>query len=311
MEALTTANSLYIDESYEDAVLHYKRALETDSSLFVAASNLAAAYLKLGQYSEALVASQHAISINPESSFGYLRTGLSHFYMGAFQTAVGFFEQAEAKASGSASKWIAKCRAELAKTQLTQLPYTWYQSEDTIFIGVRVKAAGTPQVDIQTQKLIVRATCTSGNEFNLDLSLADTVDVAGSSYQVLSNSIEVKLKKAKVGCWIDICHVDLAKTSRPSYPSSSKVKRDWDKLDREAEAEIKKDKLQGEAALQDLFKQIYSNSDEDTRRAMIKSFQTSGGTVLSTNWQEVAAKDYEGADRPEAPEGQQWADQKE
>ena len=27
--------------------------------------------------------------------------------------------------------------------------------------------------------------------------------------------------------------------------------------------------------------------DEDTRRAMMKSFQTSGGTVLSTNWDEV------------------------
>ena len=34
-------------------------------------------------------------------------------------------------------------------------------------------------------------------------------------------------------------------------------------------------------------------ADEDTRRAMIKSYQTSGGTVLSTNWKEVKEKDYE------------------
>ena len=40
---------------------------------------------------------------------------------------------------------------------------------------------------------------------------------------------------------------------------------------------------------------------------MIKSFQTSGGTVLSTNWNEVKDKDYEGKDRPEAPQGQEWA----
>ncbi len=38
--------------------------------------------------------------------------------------------------------------------------------------------------------------------------------------------------------------------------------------------------------------------------AMVKSFQTSGGTVLSTNWSEVAQADYE-KDR-QAPEGQVW-----
>lgn len=30
--------------------------------------------------------------------------------------------------------------------------------------------------------------------------------------------------------------------------------------------------------------------DEDTRRAMMKSFVESNGTVLSTNWSEVGAK---------------------
>lgn len=52
-----------------------------------------------------------------------------------------------------------------------------------------------------------------------------------------------------------------------------------------------------------LFKQIYDKANPDTRRAMMKSYQTSGGTVLSTNWDEVASKEYDGKDRPSAPDG--------
>ena len=37
---------------------------------------------------------------------------------------------------------------------------------------------------------------------------------------------------------------------------------------------------------------------------MIKSYQTSGGTVLSTNWDEVAKKDYE--KERTAPKGMEW-----
>ncbi len=48
------------------------------------------------------------------------------------------------------------------------------------------------------------------------------------------------------------------------------------------------------------------NADEDTRRAMMKSYQTSGGSVLSTDWKDVRRKDYEGKDRPAPPKGQEW-----
>jgi suppressor of G2 allele of SKP1 len=77
-------------------------------------------------------------------------------------------------------------------------------------------------------------------------------------------------------------------------------------LDKEITKEMANEKPEGDAALNSLFKQIYERSDEATRRAMIKSYQTSGGTVLSTNWDEVKEKDYEGRDRPDAPDGQQW-----
>ena len=81
--------------------------------------------------------------------------------------------------------------------------------------------------------------------------------------------------------------------------------RDWDAIEKDVENEIANETPVGDAAMNQLFQQIYANADDDTKRAMIKSYQTSGGTVLSTNWNEVAQKDYEHQDRI-APDGQEW-----
>ncbi|RRT75619.1 hypothetical protein B296_00021505 [Ensete ventricosum] len=61
------------------------------------------------------------------------------------------------------------------------------------------------------------------------------------------------------------------KSERPSYPSS-KTKVDWDKLEAEVKKEEKDEKLDGDAALNKLFRDIYRDADEDMRRAMMKSF---------------------------------------
>merc|ERR1719277_386520 len=90
--------------------------------------------------------------------------------------------------------------------------------------------------------------------------------------------------------------------NQPAYPTSNKKKKDWNSIDKEIEADLKNEKPEGDQALNKLFKEIYDRADDDTRRAMNKSFQTSGGTVLSTNWGEVAKSDYEGKDRPTAPQ---------
>ena len=153
------------------------------------------------------------------------------------------------------------------------------------------------------------------------IDFSNPIDKAASTYTCSAKRIDIKCKKAAEDLnWrvlesssatggATAIPAQAASGPKPSYPSSSKVKRDWGALDREIENELKDDKPEGDAALNGLFKQIYGGASEETRRAMVKSYQTSGGTVLSTNWGEVADKDYEGKDRPEAPKGQSWADE--
>ena len=79
------------------------------------------------------------------------------------------------------------------------------------------------------------------------------------------------------------------------------MSKDWDKILKELAADDDEDR-----GADDFFRKIYKDATEEQRRAMVKSFQTSGGTVLSTNWDDVKSKDYGGKDRPDLPKGHEW-----
>ena len=59
--------------------------------------------------------------------------------------------------------------------------------------------------------------------------------------------------------------------------------------------------------MNDFFQKLYADADEDTRRAMMKSFSESGGTTLSTNWDEVRKATVE-VKPPEGSEWKKWAE---
>lgn len=56
------------------------------------------------------------------------------------------------------------------------------------------------------------------------------------------------------------------------YPTSSHHTRKWDAMVSDINEEEKKEKLEGDAALNKLFQQIYSDGSDEVKRAMNKSF---------------------------------------
>uniref|UniRef100_A0A7S3BRN0 SGT1 n=1 Tax=Prasinoderma singulare TaxID=676789 RepID=A0A7S3BRN0_9VIRI len=192
----------------------------------------------------------------------------------------------------------------------------WYQSLSHLTVSIMVKGLKQEQVKVELDdtEAEVEIDLGEGHEpFVWRRELYAAIDPDASACKVFSTKVELRLAKAEPVQWADVEKLEgdrapaappaanySSATDRPSYPSSSKRDfRDWDKLETEVKREEKDEKLEGDAALNKLFQDIYSGANEDTRRAMNKSFVESNGTTLSTNWSEIGSKVTEG----QAPDG--------
>lgn len=211
----------------------------------------------------------------------------------------------------------------IVPTPADKIKHDWYQNNETVTFTLLAK--GVPKdkatVDISKDSLSISFPIeATGSDFDytLDPFYAE-VDPAQSSYRVLSTKIEVSLKKATPGVKWHALEGDRkvdasteAKTTIPShilsekstnleaapaYPTSSKSGvKNWDKLAKDDLSDD--DDVEGDEATR-FFKKLYKGAGEEQQRAMMKSYQESGGTVLSTDWNSVGSKFV----APEPPEG--------
>lgn len=177
--------------------------------------------------------------------------------------------------------------------------YQWYQSEDCITIDVFVK---------NIVKESVECAADGNNSFTIAFKTNDEKvyektfefkhSVAKPSFTVGAAKMEIRLVKGEPVLWSgllvdkDAARTDsLSDEAPPAYPSSSCRPVNWDLID------VLEDDEQSN--VDTFFKKIYANAGEDAKRAMMKSFVESGGTVLSTDWSDVGSKQVD----PSPPEG--------
>ncbi|KUJ17466.1 SGS-domain-containing protein [Mollisia scopiformis] len=210
-----------------------------------------------------------------------------------------------------------------AQTPKEKIRHEWYQSPTTITIEIFAK--GVPkentEVKIEAGSLEVSfplSATDSTFDYTID-PFFSKVDVSKSSHRITPHKIEIVLHKSTPGLkWSALEGTDLIPSepvkedtkaavqlpkqeTAPVYPTSSKSgPKNWDKLMGE------EDDDDGEGEDVDrFFKKLYKGADPDTRRAMMKSYQESNGTSLSTNWSDVGSKTFE-TSPPDGLEAKKW-----
>ncbi|ORC88917.1 putative phosphatase-like protein [Trypanosoma theileri] len=190
----------------------------------------------------------------------------------------------------------------------------WFQSPTQVTFTFYVRDRQEDDVRVQATDRSLTVTILldpSGREYqyNVDHFYAPVTPDA-AVINVRPMKIEISLKKASEMQWpaLEALGNEAPKLAAPSLTDSSsnaaavatnssvpskELKypnsrgKDWSAV------KIDDDdvKPEGEQALNALFQQIYGNGTDEQRRAMMKSFVESNGTVLSTNWDDVGKRE--------------------
>lgn len=199
-----------------------------------------------------------------------------------------------------------------------KIKHDWYQTESQVVITILIKNAPVDSVKIHygdRSLSVSSAIPNSDSEYSLELELAHEVVPSMCFHTVTPSKIEVKLKKKEGLRWTQLegeGKEDKVKAipqavidaSGPQQPPKL-FKKDWDKIEKDIKKMEEEEKPEGDAALNALFQKIYGEGSDEVRRAMNKSFVESGGTVLSTNWNQVGQDKVE-VKPPDGLEFKKW-----
>ncbi|GJE86153.1 SGT1-like protein [Phanerochaete sordida] len=202
---------------------------------------------------------------------------------------------------------------------MATLRHEFYETDERLTLSIFDKGADPAQVSVKFDSR--RFTYQNGEKELVLEPLKGQIDPEKSEYTVGKVKVEVRLHKMVLGRWgvlvgdspDVLSNAPASFTPTPTASTAEARKRkNWDGITKailESDKPVTSDddpNAGGDATVNEFFQKLYGDADEDTRRAMMKSYVESGGTTLSTNWDEVRKAPVE-VKPPEGSEWKKWA----
>ncbi|KAJ0106076.1 hypothetical protein Patl1_17634 [Pistacia atlantica] len=294
------AEEAFFDDDFGLAVDYYTKAIDLNPKSADLFADRAQAQTKLNSFIEAVADANKAIELDPTMAKAYLRKGAAFMKLGKYGSANAALEKVttiQAKPSTSNLPPSTSSVLEPMSSVKPKYRHEYYQKPEQIVLTVFAKGIPAKHVAVDFGEQILSVT--------IDVPGEDAYHFQPRLFGKLNQLPGHPLNIGKEITIIQKANVPSVVSQRPTYPSSKSKTIDWDKLESQVKKEEKDEKLDGDAGLNKLFRDIYQNADEDMRRAMTKSFYESNGTVLSTDWKDVGSKKIEGSP-PDGMEMKKW-----
>lgn len=283
------AHQYLICGNFNQAIELYSKLIETSPSVSNSYMCRGIAYIGKASYDLAIKDFEKFNELQPNNYQCHFRWGIALFHSSQYAKSLATFKTAEGLAieepdKNNISMWKEKCLCELGTSNPTALNasafmpveekkilggieglekirnpyYDWYQKEGYVYMTIKLKGVTKEKCEIKIgeEDVILVFKIAEEAPFEYSYKLSAEVVPEKSSYTILPIKIEVKLAKKNEGItWRQFEKIDPG--YRPAYPTSSKKKTDWNKLERDITIETAKEKPEGDEAMNKLLKAIF------------------------------------------------------
>ncbi|KAL7675053.1 hypothetical protein ACOME3_001321 [Neoechinorhynchus agilis] len=292
IDSTTRSLSDGFSEPVIEAIEKWASTIEVNQSNAPIFGNLSQAYLNLEKFKLAEQNARKALEADPTNLRWWYKLIMSH---GATTADIKLLQneinsQDEGARSGD---FLLRTTIDKIKEvlKISSLDYRWYQTSHSIVITVPIR---NPSKKKCTVNFETNATSQGGSKILLHIQSMEPTSIQEFELtlfeRVNEDEVDIKIFTTKVEFHFKKVDPSIHWTNLEYKSQKNTRVKNWDKIADELDNELKEQGFGDDEGVNEFFKKIYENGTPEVRKAMMKSFQESAGTVLSTDWADVSAK---------------------